>query len=323
MATTQTAQQVISTAETLFEGFVGDNYKFLNLTETIEWIKTIIKPFKKGEETIDSFLTYKSLFDVRDRLLDKILDKGDNDEIILEKYLSSFTDEELSVIYYKNNMLEFIIDHDEIQSLIVDIFENVENLEYAKKDDKNWMTNAVPKKYREEARGMSWKEWNKFVDKHYFMDPNDVPESIANSLYILKNYFVKYIYCKYLQPDRIYRLKNFKRKVVTVIDTDSNILSLDNCIDFIMDNVIKGENFGREFINNIFICVNMLAYILTDIVTDILLTYGEHSNVPEEYRPIYNMKNEFLNYTNFKLGTLNLFNCWKILMRQSAAKPLY
>ena len=189
-------------------------------------------------------------------------------------------------------MLEFIDDHDEIQSLIIEIFENVENLEYAKKDDEDWMTNVVPKKYREEMIGKTWKDWNKFANRQYFTDPNDVPESIANTLYVLKEYFMKYIYCRYLSVDRIYRLKNFKRKVVTVIDTDSNILSLDTSIDFIMDNVIKGRTFGRSFRNNIFICVNMLAYILTSAVTDILLTYGEHSNIPEEYRPIYNMKNE-------------------------------
>ena len=140
-------------------------------------------------------------------------------------------------------MLEFIDDHDEIQSLIIEIFENVENLEYAKKDDEDWMTNVVPKKYREEMIGKTWKDWNKFANRQYFTDPNDVPESIANALYVLKEYFMKYIYCRYLSVDRIYRLKNFKRKVVTVIDTDSNILSLDTSIDFIMDNVIKGRTF--------------------------------------------------------------------------------
>ena len=38
-----------------------------------------------------------------------------------------------------------------------------------------------------------------------------------------------------------------------------------------MDNIIKGETFGRPFVNNIYICVNMLAYVFTDAVTDILL----------------------------------------------------
>ena len=96
--------------------------------------------------------------------------------------------------------------------------------------------------------------------------------------------------------------------MVTVIDTDSNILSLDTSIDFIMDNIIKGETFGRPFVNNIYICVNMLAYVLTDAVTDILLTYGEYSNVPEEYRSIFNMKNEFLEVMKVFLINFHFFH---------------
>ena len=211
-------------------------------------------------------------------------------------------------------MLEFIDDHEEIQSLIIDVFENVENLEYANKDE-DWFNNKVPKKYRDDMLGKDWKDWNKFVNKQFFTDPNDVPESIANTLFILKNYFMKYIYCKYLSPDRIYRLKNFKRRVVTVIDTDSNILSLDTSIDHIFDNIIEGRDFGRSFKNNIFICVNMLAYILTEAVTDILLTYGEHSNIPEEYRPIYNMKNEFL-FLKLVIGETKKRYISKIVLRE-------
>ena len=269
----------------------------------IEWIRKIMKDFKKSNEMIDSFICLHSLFDVSDRLLEKIIDKSDSDKEILERYLESFTDEELSFIYYKNNLLEFIKDHEEIQGLILDIFDSIENLDYAEKDDKDWFTDIVPDKYRKDMVGKSWKEWNNFVNKQYFMDPNEPPESVINSLFQLKNYLMKYIYCRYLSMDRIYRLKNFKRKVVTIIDTDSNILSVDTAVDFIMDEIIKGDTFGRSKMNNIFICVNMLAYVLTEAVTDILLTFGEHSNIPEEFRPIYNMKNE-LSVSSFKTSLI-------------------
>ena len=293
-ATTHSAQEVISTAETLFEGFIVDNYLYINLTEVIEWVQKVMKEFNKLDEQVDSFIKSHSLEEVKERLLKKIINKSYNDEEILESYLSSFSDEELSVIYYKNNLFEFITDHKIIQDLIYEIFSKVENLEYADKNE-DWFTNKVPNMYKDKMINKSYKDWNNFVNKHYFMDPNDVPESIIKPLDKFKNYLMKYIYCRYLSVDRIYRLKNFKRRVVTVIDTDSNILSLDTIIDFIMDTVIKGETFGRDFMNNIFICVNMLAYVLTEAVTDILLTFGKYSNIPEEYRPIYNMKNEFLN----------------------------
>ena len=302
------AQSVISTAETLFEGFAGNNYYFLNLTELFDWMRKMLKDF---DGRLDDFIQLRSFNDTLDRLLERILDKQEDDEKILSAFLDSLTDEELTLLYYKNNLIEFISDHDEIQSLIITIFDSVENLEYVDKDDKDWYK-YIPKKYDDKFRGKSVEDWNKFVDKQYFMDPNDVPDSIAGYLGILKDHLMKYVYCRYLSVDRIYRLKNFKRKVVTVIDTDSNILSLDTSIEYILDEVIRGDSFGRSELNNVFICVNMLAYVLTEVVTDILLTYGEKSNIPEEFRPIYNMKNEFLN--KLKMGTINLSNCWKLLL---------
>ena len=45
--------------------------------------------------------------------------------------------------------------------------------------------------------------------------------------------------------------------------------------------------------NKEFILINTITYTLTQVVTDILLYYGECSNIPEEFRPRFNMKNEF------------------------------
>lgn len=289
-ATTNSAQQVISTAEQLFEGFVADNYIFLNLTEAIEWIETNLEEFKKDDYTVDSFVKRVSISEVKERILSKILEPEDSDEKILESYLYDLDDEQLSILYYKNNMIRFIEDHEEIQDLILSIYENIENLEYADGDD--WL-NSVPSEYKDNFIGRKCKDWNKFVNKSYFMNPNDPPESIIPILDELKEYLMKYVFCRYLSFDRVYRLKNFERRVVTVIDTDSNILSLDTVVNYLFDNVIK-DSYGRTKEQNGFIVINMLCYMLTSAVTDILLTYGEHSNIPEEFRPIYSMKNEYM-----------------------------
>ena len=283
--------------------------QFLNLTEAIEWIRTVLGQFDNdGNIIIDDFLSKKSLIDVKDRILDKIINKEENDEEILDIYLSNLSDEYLAILYYKNNFLEFINDHAIIQSLIIEIFENVENLNYVDEKDKDWFS-KIPPEYTKDMVGKTAKDWNNFVNKQYFMDPNNVPESIANQLYELKEYLMKYVYSDYLSPDRIYRLRNFKRKVVTVIDTDSNILSLDTSVNYIMNNIIKGETFNRDFTNNIFICVNMIAYILTAVVTDILLLYGKKSNIPEEFRPIYSMKNELNKFSSCKTSLIAGNSC--------------
>ena len=290
-ATTHSAQTVISTAEQLFEGFLADNYYFLNMTELLEWCVKVMTPYTNNEETIHDWIQLQPFPVIIERLLDKIIDREDTDEEILEKFLSEYSDQELAVLYYKNNLIEFIKDHEIIQSLILSVFENVDNLPYADKNDTDWFS-KIPKEYRDDFVGKSYKDWNNFVNTEYFMDPNKVPDSIRNPVSELSDYFTQYVYCKYLSFDRIYRLKNFKRKVVTVIDTDSNILSIDTVMNYILDEVVNGQSFGREYINNIFIGVNMIAYTLTNIVTDLLLHYGECSNIPEEYRPIYSMKNE-------------------------------
>lgn len=67
--------------------------------------------------------------------------------------------------------------------------------------------------------------------------------------------------------------------------------------------------------NNIFICINMLAFMSTSAVQDILATFGKYSNVPEEYRPIYNMKNEFF-FSKLLIGTVKKRYISKIVLRR-------
>ena len=259
----------------------------------MEWCERNLKEFKKSNDIFDDFIQKVSTNDLVDRLSEKIIDKNDTDEDILYSYIDGLMDDEKSLLFYKNNLIQFIEDHDYIQDIIISIFDKVENLDHVNDKDENWIR-SIPSDYFDQFVGKTAKDWNSFVNKQYFMDPNNAPETIANELFILNGYLMKYVYCRYLSVDRVYRLKNFKRSTVTVIDTDSNILSLDTIINYLFDHVIKGRDFGRSYENNIYIAVNILAYSLTSAVTDILLTYGKYSNVPEEYRPIYNMKNEFL-----------------------------
>ena len=119
---------------------------------------------------------------------------------------------------------------------------------------------------------------------------------------------MKYVYVKYMPMDRMYRLKNYDRKVVTVIDTDSNILSLDTYMEYCLENLFK-SSYGRDSESNEFIAVNTITYVITAVATDILLYYGERSNVQEDIRPRYNMKNELTEKVKL---VLNLFNCGKL-----------
>ena len=290
-ATTSSAQMAISTAMNLFEGLVADNYIFIDCTECVEWIHEMLLP-DNFDGFVDDFITMHSDREVVERLLDHILEKQDNDEEVLYAVISELSDDELTLLYYKNNIFDFIKDNSFIQNLLLDIFESIENLDYADPNDKDWYI-KIPKEYQSEFLGKSAGDYNKFVNKTYFMDPNDVPENIERPLSLFTDYCIKFVYCRYMAFDRIYRLRNFKRKTVTIIDTDSNILSLDTLINFIYDNVVEDRTFNRSKENNDFIAVNTVTYLLTKAVADGLENYSKKANMSEAYQHHISMKNEF------------------------------
>ena len=277
-ATTLSAQSVISTAKNFFEAFLADNYVFLDTDELFYWIGGVLEE----QIEVDSFIEKKTAEDVFDRLYGKLMQKDDCDDIMLLTFLKHLDENQLSVLYYKNNMIEFLNDHRNVANILYDIMKKVPNLEYAETEEE-----------AQKFYSMSMKKWNAHVDMEYFLNPNKAPDNIKSELDIFKKYVLKYVFSKYLSFDRIYRLRNFKRRVVTVIDTDSNILSLDILMDWLLDNIIGDETFGRDKQLNDFILVNSVTYVITDAIRDILLFYGEHSNIPEKFRPRYSMKNEF------------------------------
>lgn len=291
-ATTLTAQSVISTAETMFESFLAGNYIYLNLTELLEWCETVLKNDKDME--LDDFIQLRSKDELFDLLFKKILQPEENDSEIFNEYINSLDEREVTILFYKNNMIEFIDSHDYIKDIFIDIFSNVENMEYGSKNNDDWYIN-LPEDIKDKFKLSDVKEYNKYVDKTYFMDPNDPPKEIKYELGLLSDYLMKYCYVRYLSVDRIYRLRNFNRDVVTVIDTDSNFLSLDTLMNYIMDEIVGSNTFGRDREHNEFIAVNTITYTITNAIEDMLLYYGECSNIPEEERPRFNMKNEFYN----------------------------
>lgn len=287
-ATTLTAQSVISTAEQTFEAFLADNYVFLNLTELIEWIRSILKK----DFYLDDFIVRVKRQDVIQHLLSRILNKEENDEEILQNYLTDCTIDELTFLYYKNNMIEFIENHNPVKDMINDILEKVENYDHVDEKDPQWLR-YIPSKHYDEFKNQSAKKWNKFVNKEMFMDPNSPPDSIIKELDVLSECIIKYVYTEYLSFDRIYRLKNFFRNTVTVIDTDSNFLSLDILMNYLLNSVIEPDGYGRSQRHNEFVLINTITFIITKIIRITLDFYGKQSNIPEEYRGRFDMKNEF------------------------------
>ena len=307
-STTLSAQSVISTTEQTFESFLSDNYVFIDINECYHWLETVINE----DVEVDDWVIPVSYDDVYERIQNMVLEWDDSYEKGLSQYLRSLTNDELTRIYYKNNLIEFTRRHDKLKNLHRKVFESIPNYEYMDEDD-----SVIPKEMRQKftLSKDKKKDWNKFVDSQYFYDPNDVPDTISKYIKEMNEIYMKYVYVQYLSIDRIYRLKNFKRKVVTVIDTDSNILSLDTWIEFLFNEILDEDKYGRHHMNNIFIAVNSITYIITNIVTDILLYYGKCSNVEEKWRPRFNMKNEFF-FSKLIIGKTKKRYISKIMLRE-------
>lgn len=291
-ATTLTAQSVISTTECAFEGFLADNYLFLDMNELIDWAKCVLKE----DYEIDDFVKRISEKQLLKRLKTKFYVYHHKFDEALELFVNSLSEDERTKIYYKNNIREFTLFHDKIQSLYKKVFKNVRRLDFVSSESE------IPKDLLDEFLASSKninmnklvKEYNKWVCQEKFYNPNKVPKDIKPELEKLCGYYIKYCHVKYLSVDRIYRLKFFKRKAVVIVDTDSNMLNCKPWVDFLNDKIFNHDDFGRGARDNDFIAVNSIAYILTAMVTDLLLYYGKKSNIPKEFRHKFNMKNEFL-----------------------------
>lgn len=287
-AVTGSAQQVISTTETLFEAVLVDNYKFIDISECFLFLDSVIEQDYKIPKWIVP-VTKMELFERIKNMFFVDIYKDEYDEMLM-KCINNLDDDDVTKIYYKNNLMEFTIRHSKVKDLYDELFSNIQNLNYAKTmDDIPGNYRAQFSKYDEKK---NVKEYNSFVNNQYFMDPNSPPDTIKEVLNKINEYYMTYVYSAFMSVDRIHRLKYFMRRTVCIVDTDSNILALDLWVDFCEKYILRSD-YGRSEENNRFIIINSLAYFITHAVADTLDQYGRHSNIPDEFRGRFSMKNEF------------------------------
>lgn len=317
-STTKSAQSVISTCMTTFEAFLADSFSFIDINECYYWISVVLEE----DVVVDDWVERKDIEDVYNRLSKVVIGATDDDKNGLYEYLKTLTADELTRLYWKNNMIAFTETHSFVKELHHMILEGIRDFEPMKNEVD---MSLVPDEYLEQVKASKKpiKTWNGIVDYEKFYDPNKPPKSIEKVLKLLSDTYMKYVYVRYMYTDRIYKLKNFDRWVVTVIDTDSNILSLDTWMEYYLNNVKEGD-YGRSNWDNIFIAVNTAAYVITNVITTELLFYGLMSNVAEEYRARYSMKNEFF-FSNLILAKVKKRYLSKVLLREGnrLLKPKY
>lgn len=249
---TSTGQSLISTTETAFEAFLGNNILFIDLDECFNFFSKVLNEKKNISDKFIPIVTPMQLYM---RIKNTFMEyKSEYDEPII-KFINRCTQSELKRLYYKNNIYEFT-EIPKISNILKGILENVSD----------------------------------------FKDPNKIPKEIKEELNNLWKYYSEFVHYNHFYFNRIQRLKHDKRKVVVVVDTDSNMLNLFPWVQyttqFIDRNNIDISNKTDDAL--MYIQVNIMSYILTKMITDVLAKYTKYSNVPKEYRPRINMKNEFL-----------------------------
>ena len=102
---------IITTALNTFERFMGNNLVFYNTSEIINYINNLsydINNYNVNDYvSIDKPIDYETFYDY---LISKIKFKiSEEDENILMNYIINFSEEEITKLYFKNNLFEFFL----------------------------------------------------------------------------------------------------------------------------------------------------------------------------------------------------------------------
>lgn len=254
-ATTGTAQSLISATAISFEAFIGNNVKFKSLDECFAYIDNIIH--EEYEIPFDGIAHDSDKYtpnSIYNRLVANFAPGVYKDSY--DEILFSFlntTTRQNLVKLYYKNNLIDFIKCPVIDKLLVGMFDKLEA----------------------------------------FNDPNKVPKEIADDMKLLWEYFKEFVFYNYAYSERINRLKNDKRSIVKLVDTDSNLVYVQMWVDAMIDYIIPKSSTSMDKQSIEFACVNILAYLVTAMLKELLGKYCTDAHVLKRYHHRINMKNEF------------------------------
>lgn len=272
---TSMGQAIISTATCHFENYISDNIKFVNTTELIIYINNICDDFARDYEA------NKSLFSkvppvtpkqVADRLYRKLgFEMSEDEAMYVSKLLVNIDSECLKLIYYKNNIQEFL------------------NVPYIKELNKALLNSITCLRIGDiETFDHMGEEGNATI-------ADTTSKDILNELIRFLDVFVLYTYQIY---DRVRRTRYTPKHAVLYIDTDSNFISVHMYVLYATN--LDGVRLDTED-EFTFKAVSIFTMILTKSIGDVYKVFGASLNIRPEYAKLLGMKNEFY-YRTLLLG---------------------
>ena len=255
LATTATGQSLISTMMCAFENFYANNVKFYDTSDMLLYIKNSLD--KKGIKSVP----IKDMPEVTNEMIyTKMYNMFRMKNVITDTTKKVLANICLTLTQVEKRRLYYssnlfaFFEIPSIQAILLNIVYSVKS----------------------------------------FKDPNTVPDSIKDqldSLFAILHYWVVYDYPTF---NRINRLKFEPRKCIVTIDTDSNMICLAKFIDFMKSIIDMKKTISQDDNEIMYICINVMAYILTKYTQVILATYAKIANIPDDFAPLLNMKNELL-----------------------------
>lgn len=202
VATSITSQgRALTSSMTLhFEMFLADNVKFGSLDQVLEFINHVCEE-RNQRKFNDNILNH--IPSKEECFAKLILDCGyrwipnDKELDIIWKVVNNLAQEDITRIYYKNNLYEFA--------------------------SNEYIMNIIKKILRDLQRP--------------FYTSASVPPEIEDDLVYLKDLMMEYVYYRYMFIDRIDRCNNMIKSVTMVSDTDSTIISVDAWYRFIVNQI--------------------------------------------------------------------------------------
>ena len=254
-AITGKGRHLISIATCAFDRFLGNHLIFLDFNDCVIFIKNIISEETKFnikdyiDKQVDEKMVYNKLYEMFDN-------KDDCNHKILNRILRGLNKEQLTRIYYKNDLEKF-----SLNSIIKD----------------------------------KWLDIVTCVDTYVNPSDDKTPEHLKNKLNDMWDLLHEFVLYDYPIIDKTYRVINKPRKRVLVIDTDSNMIHLDPWLKFVKENIIPEEILKTKEDNKLdYVIIYTLCNILSKMIQQVLATYLRHCNVREDKIKLLDMKNEYL-----------------------------
>lgn len=258
-AVTNEGKHIITTAINALDGFLGDNVPLMTPNELFRYIYNIANEKATKYPTLDA-----SVFNITDwetrvenRLLSKCRWKYDGTLAThLREVLSNLDDGTLSMLYYKNNLMEFC-QNEFIKQKVKYIIDQNGLLSFCRMD---------------------------------LLKGDDIREAVRQ----VWNFFDCFVLYDYPINDRIRKAMYIPKSRTLYTDTDSVFIGLHDFVKYVRDDIYQGKNpFIQNPKDLRYTSVNIILLFVNFVLERVLYTLCESTNIEPEYAKRLKMKNEF------------------------------